>query len=133
MSTIREQIILPCEPETAFHAWLDEKAHSAMVNADAHISPEIGGKFRLWGRTITGVTTGIDKESLSIDQDWHFDWPGWSKEEPSHVELSFDSHKNGCVLSFVQTSVPPKHLKELREGWEDNYWKPMKEYFAKVE
>ena len=133
MGTIKQQVILPCEPETAFHAWLDSKLHGEMVGADAHIDPTIGGKFRIWDHQVTGITNGIDKESLCVEQDWHFDWPDWSKEEPSHIEICFSAHENGCVVNFVQTNVPPSHLQELKEGWQDNYWSPMKDYFANRE
>lgn len=130
MGSITQQIDLPCTPIDAFHAWLDPEKHAEIIGADVEMDPIVGGAFSLWDGSIEGVTTGIDPESLTIEQNWWYDFPDWPKENMSHIRLRFVPQDTGCTVEFSHTDIPEQYVSELTHGWEDNYWKPMREYFA---
>lgn len=130
MGSITQRIELPCTPETAFNAWLDSEKHAEMIGADAEIDPQVGGKFSFWEGSVEGVTTEVDREHLTIGQDWWYDFSDWPKENMSKIILSFVPTETGCRIEFSHTDIPEQYVEELTHGWEDNYWKPMRDYFA---
>jgi activator of HSP90 ATPase len=48
---------------------------------------------------------------------------------PSRVELTFKAAGKGTELTMVHSDVPVEQKDELAGGWEEFYWKPLKEYF----
>ena len=51
---------------------------------------------------------------------------------PSRFELTFKKVSGGTELTMVQSNVPKDMEAELLDGWEEFYWKPLKEYFKKA-
>jgi hypothetical protein len=47
------------------------------------------------------------------------------------VEFTFNKVKGGTELTMVHSKVPEAQADEYRQGWIDNYWDPLKEYFGK--
>ena len=128
--TIHQTVSLPCTAETAFNAWLDSKIHSEMINAKAVIEPKIGGKFSIWDDYITGKTVEIDKKALKIVQEWRDNDSDWPDGHFSTVSLVFEKDTSGSHIVFMHEGIPEKHIKSIKDGWNDYYWKPMKAYFG---
>jgi activator of HSP90 ATPase len=64
-----------------------------------------------------------------IVQSWRgSDWP---KGHFSKAIFSLKKIKNGTRLTFTQSGVPDQHYRDIRQGWRDYYWKPMKEMLEK--
>lgn len=131
---IEQSFILECEPEVAFKAWLDSQLHGEMLASpgEASIEPRVGGSFSIWDGAITGETVEIDEKKRHILQNWRYDYDDWSKDMPSKLSLDFLPHgDNQTEVKILHTELPENHIKELAEGWNQYYWAPMKEYFAK--
>ena len=129
---IKQEIILPCSPQTAFDAWMDSKTHGEMINAKAEIDPKVGGKFDIWDGYAVGKTVGLDPEKLRIVQEWRDDSTDWPDGYYSRITLVFKPHNNDqAKLLFTHTGIPAEHAKSIEQGWIDYYWKPMKGYFKK--
>lgn len=129
---IKQSIILPCTPQQAYDAWLDSKTHGEMIGAKAIIAPTIGGTFDIWDDYLIGKTIEIDKEKRKIVQKWRDNSTDWPKDYYSTITIEFLPHQDKQTkLVFQQTGIPEKHLDSIAKGWEDYYWKPMKNYFKR--
>ena len=128
--TIKQEVILPCFPQEAYEAWLDSKTHSEIIGANAVIDPSVGGNFSLWDGEMTGKTITIDKNNLKIEQEWRDNGSNWPEKYFSVITLTFvPNENNNTKLFFTQTGIPKENTNDLENGWENFYWKPMKEYF----
>jgi len=50
---------------------------------------------------------------------------------PSKLELTLKKVKNGSEIIMVHANVPEEQASDLAEGWNEFYWKPLKEYFSR--
>lgn len=120
-------IILPVAPAKAFHDWLDSAAHTAFTGSPAKIDPLIGGKFStgdgyIWGRTLDF------SEYSRIRQSWRTsDFPESAPD--SILEILFEPQGKGTRLTLIHTNIPEYQADEYEKGWQEYYFKPMKEYY----
>lgn len=120
----------PVTPENLFAAWLSSKEHSAFTGSPAKFSPRIGGKFTAWDGYISGTTVKLVKNKKIIQQ-WRT--TEFSDADPdSLVQLSFEKVKAGTRLTLTHSGIPKGQVQSYRQGWNDFYFAPMKEYFAKA-
>jgi activator of HSP90 ATPase len=128
VKTIRFKIKLPATPQEVFDMLMDSKKHSKFTGDIAKISRKIKGKFSVF----SGYAKGINKkivEGKQIVQSWRAsDWP---KDSDSEVSFTFKKVKGGTELIFSQKKVPDSFFQDVKDGWDDYYWKPLKKAFTK--
>jgi activator of HSP90 ATPase len=92
------------------------------------MSRAVGGRFSAFSGYATGVNVELVKDR-KIVQTWRAsDWP---KGAESTVAFSLTKSRGGKTrLTFSQAGVPDEFVKEITQGWHDNYWKPLREYLA---
>lgn len=130
---IKQSVQLQCSAKTAFDAWLDPKVHGEMIDGKAHIEAYEGGTFDIWDGAIIGKTTHLDDDSLTVVQNWRYEYKSWPTDKPSIITLRFESTgPKSCTLHFHQHNVPPQYFDDVADGWQRYYWKPMQEYFEKA-
>jgi activator of HSP90 ATPase len=129
VNTIKQKVVIPATPEQVYEAFVDAKKHSAFTGSKATCNPKVGGKFTAWDGYISGKNVELEK-GKKIVQEWiTTDWPqGYL---PSRLELTFKRIKSGTEILMVQSNVPEEQANELAEGWNEFYWRPLKEYFKK--
>jgi len=121
--------ILPATPEKVFEAWLSSGGHSAMTGSPAKVEPRVGGAFTAWDGYITGKTLEM-KPNSRIVQAWRTS--ELSDESPdSRLEILLEPTKKGTKLTLIHSNIPDDQADSYEGGWDDNYFKPMKEYFGK--
>lgn len=121
------QISLPVQPEVAYAAWLDSRAHSAMTGGEAHCSDRLGESFTAWDGYITGKNLRLEHGQLII-QSWRtMDFE--DKDSFSRLELRFQSDGQGCLLTLIHTEIPHGQP-DYKQGWEEHYFTPMRAYFG---
>jgi uncharacterized protein YndB with AHSA1/START domain len=121
--------ILPASPEKVFKAWLSSDGHSAMTGSTAKVEPRAGGTFTAWDGYITGKTLEL-KPYSRIVQAWRTsEFPDESPD--SRLEIILEAAKKGTKLTLIHSKIPDDQADSYEGGWEDNYFKPMKEYFSK--
>jgi len=49
----------------------------------------------------------------------------------SKATFYLEKIKDGTRLTFTQTGVPDEQYDEIRKGWHDYYWIPMKKMLEK--
>jgi len=59
-----------------------------------------------------------------IVQSWRYsDWPVGVY---SKATFALEPVEKGTRLTFTQTGVPDDKYEEIKQGWRDYYWEPMK-------
>ncbi len=128
-TTITQKVIIPALPEEVYDAFLDPKKHAAFTGAEATGDPRVRGEFTAWDGYITGKNLELIK-GKRIVQEWSTsEWP--EGYPPSRLEVTFRKVKDGTELTMVHSQVPAEQAEEYRQGWFDNYWDLLKDYFGK--
>lgn len=123
---IKQKVHIKVSPDVLYDALMDEKKHSAFTNAKAIIDQKVGGKFSVWDGYVTGENLEL-VPNKKIVQSWSAsDWP---EDAVSKVTFVFNTAENGTELEFKHENIPKDFEKDVEKGWEDYYWKPLKEYF----
>jgi uncharacterized protein YndB with AHSA1/START domain len=129
MESIKIVVIIPTDIKNVFKFWTDSFLHTSITGSIAKIDAKAGGKFTCWDEYISGSFVEIDRPK-KIVQNWRtIEFP---EDAPDSVlELNFEKHTKGTKMTLVQTSIPDGQAEDYKQGWVDNYFDLMKEYFEK--
>lgn len=126
---IRQKIMIPASPIEVYEAYVDPKKHSEFTGSKATSNQKANGEFTAWDGYIYGKNLEL-QPGKKIIQEWSTtDWP--KDQQPSRVEFTLKKTKTGTEINMLQTNVPAEQTAELKQGWIDFYWTPLKEYFKK--
>ncbi|GIK52429.1 MAG: hypothetical protein BroJett014_14020 [Planctomycetota bacterium] len=121
---------IPASPRAVYEAWLDSRKHGDMTGSDAGVDGRVGGLFSAWDGYIEGTTREL-AANQRIVQEWRTsEFPPGAPD--SRVEITLEAVGAACRLTLKHTALPPGDGPKYRQGWEDYYFKPMKEYFARL-
>jgi activator of HSP90 ATPase len=121
-------IILPAGPETIYEAWLSTAGHAALTGSPAQVEGKVGGKFSAWDGYIFGQTLELEAPRRIV-QAWRTsEFPAEAPD--SRVEILLESVPEGTKLTLIHSDMPEDQVEGYRQGWEDFYFKPMREYFG---
>jgi activator of HSP90 ATPase len=129
VTTIKQKVIIPATPEEVYDAFMEANRHSAFTGSKATSDPKVGGKFTAWDGYISGKNLELER-SKKIVQEWKTtEWPeGYA---PSRFELTLKKTKEGTEISMIHSNVPAEQADDIKQGWIDFYWNPLKKYFSK--
>ncbi len=130
-TTITQKIYFNALPEEVYDVLLDPIKHSEFTGSKATGKPEVGAEFTAWEGYISGKNLELEK-GKRILQEWSTsEWPkGYST---SRLELTFKEFDGKTELTMVHSNIPTVQEGELRKGWIEYYWIPLKSYFEKRE
>jgi uncharacterized protein YndB with AHSA1/START domain len=121
--------LLPAAPEKIFRAWLSSEGHTAMTGSAARVEPRVGGAFTAWDGYISGRTMEL-KPYTRIVQAWRTtEFPEGSPD--SRIEILLEPVEAGTKLSLTHSEIPEGQADSYKDGWDESYFQPMKEYFSK--
>jgi len=116
------------KPSLLYKAWLDSKMHSDMIGAKANCSNIEGNSFTSLDGYIEGKNIEL-LENKMIIQSWRtveFD----ENDEDSLLSIELIEKEDGNTeLILTHTNIPEGQT-QYKQGWIDNYFIPMKEYFS---
>lgn len=129
VETIVQRVTLPTPPSAVWDAYLDGAKHARFTGAPAAIDRRVGGRFRAYDGYIEGVILELaqpDGGEGRLVQSWRAsDFP---PEYPhSTVEIVVAASGRGTALTLRHTGVPKAMATAFAKGWEEFYWKPLKE------
>jgi activator of HSP90 ATPase len=128
-TTITQKVVIPALPEKVYDALTNAKRHSEFTGGKATGNPVVGSRFTAWDGYISGKNLELEK-GKKIVQEWvTTDWP--QGYPPSKLELTFREVGGKTELTMVHSDVPAEQEDELKQGWIDFYWEPLKAYFQK--
>jgi activator of HSP90 ATPase len=112
-----------------FELYMDAKKHAAFTSSPAQITRKVGDRFRLYDDYITGKNLEIIKDKRIVQLWKASDWPAGH-----YSKVSFELEPVGkkTRLVFVQSDIPEGFYTEIKQGWIDFYWKPMKDYLKQT-
>ncbi|MFS8131416.1 MAG: SRPBCC family protein [Candidatus Dojkabacteria bacterium] len=120
---------IKASPHQLYNAFMDAEVHSKFTGASAVIDPKVGGEFKVWDGSLHGKTLEL-QDDKKIVQEWRSDEDNWPEGVFSTLTLEFNNKFDGTTeIVLTQTGVPEAVAKDVEQGWEDYYWKPLKEYF----
>lgn len=124
---LRQGAMLRAGPHDVYEMLMDSRKHSAFTGAKARISRKVGGKFTAYDGWIEGRNIRLVKDR-KIVQEWRgADWP---KGHYSTVTINLKGSGRGTKLMFSQKGIPAEKYSDIRDGWKEWYWEPMKAYIA---
>ena len=130
METIIQKVIIPkVSPKQIYEAYIDPKKHSTFTGSKATGKPVVGGKFTAWDKYIFGKYIELDGEKRVV-QDWTT--TDWQEGYPaSKLELTFSKVPQGTEIIMMHSNVPKSQADEIKQGWKEFYWDPLRRYFNK--
>ena len=128
-TTIKQKIILPALPGEVYDALLDAEKHSEFTGSKATGKHKVGAEFTAWDGYISGRNLELEK-GKRIVQEWvTTEWP--ENYPPSRLEFTFKEVDGNTELTMVHSEIPTDQEEELKQGWIEYYWQPLKTYFEK--
>ncbi|MFA6269420.1 MAG: SRPBCC family protein [archaeon] len=120
---LKQIILINSTPKEVFDAFMDQKKHSKFTGTKATIENKVGGKFSVWDDYATGETLELVPDK-KIVQSWRAsDWP---EEYLSKIILELSFSGKSTKLRFTHKGIPEESYSEIKQGWIDYYWNPMK-------
>ncbi len=124
--TIRQQVTFKGATPHELYEWLmDSKKHSEFTGEKSVISRKVGGRFTAGDGWIEGMNLELVKDRLIV-QGWRGNDAKWPKGYYSTVRFTFTRTKTGARLDLLHSGVPAAAYEEIREGWREYYWEPLK-------
>ncbi len=120
--------VLPAAPQAVYEAWLSSEEHAAMTGGEAQIDPAIGGEFTAWDGYIRGRTLELEP-NRRIVQSWRttdFD----AADLDSEIEVVLEPCPEGTRITLNHRRIPAGQS-GYEQGWRDNYFDPMRDYFSR--
>lgn len=125
---ISQSVVLNTSSHEVYDALMDSKKHSQFTGGKAVISQKVGGKFTAYDGYIEGKNTEL-KPNKKIVQSWRAsDWP---EGHFSTATYTLTEKAGKTILKFNQKNVPVEQCEEIKQGWIDFYWQPLKKMFNK--
>jgi activator of HSP90 ATPase len=123
---IKQSVTFKTTPHEVYELLMDAKKHAQFTGGEAKISRKEGGKFSISGGDISGVNLELVPDQ-KIVQSWRYsDWP---EGVYSKATFTLETVAGGTRLTFTQSGVPDDKYEDIKQGWKDYYWVPMKEVF----
>jgi activator of HSP90 ATPase len=120
--------VLPATPLEVYEAWMSSAGHTAMTGSEATVDPRPGGAFQAGDGYIWGRTVSLDP-GRRIVQTWRTS--EFEESYPdSEIEVVLEPVEGGTKLTLHHRNVPDGQTGYEEGGWQENYFDPMREYFA---
>jgi activator of HSP90 ATPase len=126
--SIRQTVTIKASPHDVYEALMDAKKHAQFTGGEAKISRKVGGRFSISGGEIEGQNLELVPDQ-KIVQSWRYS--DWQEGVYSKATFSLEAMGEKTKLTFTQSGVPDEHYDEIKQGWIDYYWGPMKEMLEK--
>jgi activator of HSP90 ATPase len=120
---IRQTVTFKATPHAVYEILMDSKKHAQFTGGEAKISRKAGGRFTIYGGEIAGENLELVPDQ-KIVQSWRYaDWP---EGVYSKATFALEAVEKGTRLIFSQSGVPDDKYEDIKQGWKDYYWEPMK-------
>ena len=111
-----------------YQAFLSTQGHTLMTGSPAKVEGKANGDFTAWDGYIWGTFIELE-ENKKITQAWRTS--EFPEEAPdSRVEILLEETNGKTKLTLVHTNIPAGQAESYKQGWEDFYFKPMREFFG---
>ncbi len=125
MSTkaLSKTYVIEAPLQQVWAALTNEKEIAGWGGAPCVMNDKEGTEFSLWGGSIHGKNTEVEKERMLAQ-----DWAEKTWETPSKVTFTLEPMGQRTILMLLHTEVPTEHYKSINMGWDEFYLGPLKKY-----
>jgi activator of HSP90 ATPase len=125
---IHQEEVFSASPKRIYEALLDAAQFKAFSGGRAaRIDRTVGGVFSLFDGHIVGRNLELAANRLIV-QAWRVvDWP---EAIYSIARFELRASPSGTKVIFDHTGFPPELAEHLAEGWQENYWQPLRKYLS---
>jgi activator of HSP90 ATPase len=123
---IHQEIDLNASPQKVYDALLDSKQFMEFSGRAAEINRDVGGAFSLFKGHIVGRNLEV-VPNQRIVQAWRV--VTWPEGVYSIARFDLKPQGTGTHVIFDHIGFPEGLRDHLAQGWEENYWSPLKKYF----
>jgi uncharacterized protein YndB with AHSA1/START domain len=127
MDTIELSAEFAVSPKRVYEAWLDSNQHSAMTGATASVEPWVGGQHTAWDGYSWGRILELEPDRRIVQSYRTSEFPLGS--EDSRLEIRLEPTAIGARMTLRHSQIPAGQGPMYRDGWEENYFRPMRAYF----
>ena len=122
-------VTINSKAEKFYEAYLSSEGHTALTGSPARVDGTVDGDFTAWDGYIQGMFLELEKNKRIV-QAWRTaEFP--AEAEDSIVEILLEEDHGKTKLTLKHTNIPKGQMDNYKTGWEDFYFKPMREYFGK--
>ena len=120
---IRQTVTFKASPHEVYEALMDSRKHARFTQSPARFSRKVGGPISAYGGYITGANLELVPDQ-KIVQAWHAS--EWPEGHMSKATFKLAPVPGGTRLTFTHSGVPDEFFADIKQGWIDNYWVPMR-------
>ena len=121
-------VTINSKAEKFYEAYLSSEGHTALTGSPARVDGTVDGDFTAWDGYIQGMFLELEKNKRIV-QAWRTaEFP--DEAEDSIVEILLEEDHGKTKLTLKHTNIPKGQMDSYKTGWEDFYFKPMREYFG---
>ena len=122
-------VTINSKAEKFYEAYLSSEGHTALTGSPARVDGTVDGDFTAWDGYIQGMFLELEKNKRTV-QAWRTaEFP--EEAEDSIVEILLEEDHGKTKLTLKHTNIPKGQADEYKTGWEDFYFKPMREWSEK--
>ena len=122
-------VTIHAKAEKIYQAWLSSEGHSALTGSPAKVEGTVNGDFTAWDGYIRGMFLELE-ENKRILQAWRTaEFP--TEAEDSIVEILLEESGGKTKITLHHSNIPEGQADDYKTGWEDFYFKPMREWCEK--
>ena len=119
--------VLPASSMAVYEAWMSGEGHAAMTGGSAQIDARVGGEYSAWDGYISGRTLVLEP-GRRIVQSWRTSEFA-DADADSQIEVLLEKVPEGTKITLHHTQIPDGQS-GYEDGWKENYFDPMREYFS---
>ena len=128
IKNIRQSVTFRVKPHEIYEVLMDANKHSRLTGSEVQIDRNVGSEFSVYGGDIQGINLDLVPDQ-KIVQSWRYsDWP---EGHYSKATFSLKEVSGSTRLTFTQAGVPEEFYDDIKQGWHDYYWGPLKEMLGK--
>ncbi len=122
-------VTINSKAEKFYEAYLSSEGHTALTGSPARVDGTVDGDFTAWDGYIQGMFLELEKNKRIV-QAWRTaEFP--EEAEDSIVEILLEEDHGKTKLTLKHTNIPKGQMDNYKAGWEDFYFKPMREWSEK--
>lgn len=125
VKNLKQSVTIKASPKEVYDLLVDPAQHAEFTGGAAEFDPRPGGKFSAYDGDLGGRVIELEP-GRRILLAWRSS--GWPKGHYSLADFSLKKVAGGTRLDFEQYGIPTTDFADIRSGWKQYYWQPMKQY-----
>lgn len=126
MKSLHLQFVINASNDKVWQALVDPKIIELWGAGPAKMDEQVGTQFKLWSGDIYGTNLDVVPQKKLVQN-----WFGGQWHKPSVLTLTLTEKGDATTVNLDQTDVPDDEADDIKRGWSNYYFGPMKELLEK--